>query len=399
MRTSLFKRSPVTVESTPSRATQPRLTKPSSSVLGLLPAIVLCAGLGLATLPSTAFASNPPPNVRADAPNVYVVKRGDTLWAISKRYLSDAWRWPEIWASNPQVRNPHLIYPGDRLLLCRVQGRSVVGIDGGDGCDGVIRRMGATADTTGTDRLSPRVRVEPLDVAVSLIPLSDIQHWLTSSRVVDYQMLQTAPYVLAAKGRRVITAAGDTLYVRGAGLAIGESYGVYREGERYVDPETQKVLGYEARQVARGVVTEITGEVTSIRLTESISQEVREGDRILRDEPANLPNTFYPTNAEGVRPARLLRVMDSIGTAAAQSVIAINRGEQDGVKAGHVFAVYRRGALILDPKQRDVVRMPSERAGLAMVFRTFGEMSYAYVLEAAEPMKVGDELRPAVSTD
>lgn len=396
MRTSLFKRSPVLVESKPSR---PTATKPSSSLLGLLPAIVLCAGLGLAAIPSNASATNPPLNVRTDAPNVYVVKRGDTLWAISKRYLSDAWRWPEIWASNPQVRNPHLIYPGDRLLLCRVQGRSVVGIDAGDGCDGVIRRMGATVDTAGTVRLSPRVRIEPLDVAVSLIPLSDIKHWLTSARVVDYKTLQTAPYVLAAKGHRVITAAGDTLYVRGAGLAIGETYGVYREGERYVDPDTQKVLGYEARQVARGVVTEITGEVTSIRLTESISQEVREGDRILREESANLPNTFYPTNAEGVRPARLMRVMDSIGTAAARSIIALNRGEQDGAKAGHVFAVYRRGALILDPKQRDVVRMPSERAGLAMVFRTFGQMSYAYVLEASEPITVGDELRPAVSAD
>lgn len=394
MRTSLFNRSLVRIESTSARP-----IKPSSSVLGLLPALLLCAGLGLA-VPSIAEAKNAPLNVRADAPNVYVVKRGDTLWAISKRYLSDAWRWPEIWASNPQVRNPHLIYPGDRILLCRVQGRSVVGVDAGDGCDGVIRRMGATADTAGTDeRLSPRVRVEPLDVAVSLIPLSDIQHWLTSSRVVDYQTLQTAPYVLAAKGRRVITAVGDTLYVRGAGLEVGENYGVYREGERYVDPDTQKVLGYETRQVARGVVTEITGEVTSIRLTESIAQEVREDDRILREESANLPNTFYPTNAEGVRPARLMRVMDSIGTAAAQSVIALNRGEQDGVKAGQVFAVYRRGALILDPKQRDVVRMPSERAGLAMVVRTFGQMSYAYVLEASEPMKVGDELRPAVSAE
>ena len=396
MRTSLFNRSAVRVESTASPLVSSASTRTSGSVLGLLPALLLCAGLGLA-LPSMATAKNAPLNIRADAPNVYVVKRGDTLWAISKRYLSDAWRWPEIWASNPQVRNPHLIYPGDRLLLCRVQGRSVVGIDAGDGCDGVIRRMGG--DTSGTDRLSPRVRVEPLDVAVSLIPLSDIQHWLTSSRVVDQQTLQSAPYVLAAKGRRVITAVGDTLYVRGAGLAIGESYGVYREGECYVDPDTQTVLGYEARQVARGVVTEITGEVTSIRLTESIGQEVREGDRILREESASLPNTFYPTNAEGVRPARLMRVMDSIGTAAARGVIAINRGDADGVKAGHVFAVYRRGALILDPKQRDVVRMPSERAGLAMVFRTFNQMSYAYVLEASEPLKIGDELRPAVTTE
>lgn len=383
MRTSVFNQAhPVTALTTP-------------VVRSVWPTFLLSAvcALGVST---AANANNPPPNVRSDAPNVYVVKKGDTLWHISKQYLRDAWRWPEIWASNPQVKNPHLIYPKDRLLLCKIAGRSVVGIDAGDGCTGIIRRMGADSNE---GRLSPRIRVEPLDVAVSAIPLSEIRAFLTRSRVIDYNTMTTAPYVLAAKGGRVVTAQGDVVYVRGALLQVGDSYGIYREGERYEDPDSKKTLGYEMRQVALGTVIDSNNDVASIRLTESFGQEVRDGDRVLPEEPKSLPPIFYPTNSQGVAPSRLIRVMDSIETAAINSVITINRGAQDGAKVGQVFAVYRRGEVVRDPKLKDLVRMPSERAGMAMVFRTFDQISYAYVLEADTPLKVGDELRPPVATE
>jgi hypothetical protein len=344
-------------------------------------------------------ANNPSPHVRADAPNLYIVKRGDTLWDISKRFLNDAWRWPQVWAANPQVKNPHLIYPGDRLLLCKIEGRTVVGRDEGDGCNGIALRMRGGSSSQTDVRLSPRVRVEPLDVAVPAIPSSAIQGWLTQSQVVAYDTLQQAPYVLAAKGRRVVTAAGDTIYIRGTGLQVGDSYGVYREGERYVDPETKEGLGYEARMVARGTVTEVNRDVTTIELTDSYGQEVREGDRILPTVAKDLPPIFYPTNSDNVAPGRLIRVMDSVGVGAIHSVIAINRGTRDGAQAGQVVAVHRRGALVRDPKVKDLVRLPSERSGLAMIFRSFDRVSYAYVLEADEPLKLGDEIRPPVSTD
>jgi hypothetical protein len=379
MRTSLFKKTQIDARSS-----------------RVLPALLLSMGLAVA-LPSISYANNPAPAVRADAPNVYVVKKGDTLWHISKRYLKDAWRWPELWAANPQVKNPHLIYPGDRLLLCSIGGRSVVGIDAGDGCDGIIRRMGETP--AGEGKLSPRVRVEPLDVAVPAIPLSEIRGWLTNARVVDYKTLKEAPYVLSAKDKRVITSIGDVIYVRGGNLQVGDRFGVYREGERYADPETNETLGYEARQVAAGLVIDRNEDITSIRLTDSYQQEVRDGDRILPEENANLPVIFYPTSAKAIENGRLIRVMDSIDTAAARSVVAINRGTREGLQAGQVVAVYRRGSVVVDPKMKDKVRLPSEKAGLAMIFRSFDKMSYAYVLEADVPIKVGDEIRPPISAD
>lgn len=378
MRTSLFKK-----------------TQVAASSSRVLPALLLSMGLAVA-LPSISYANNPPPAVRADAPNVYVVKKGDTLWHISKRYLKDAWRWPELWAANPQVKNPHLIYPGDRLLLCSIGGRSVVGIDAGDGCDGIIRRMGESP--AGEGKLSPRVRVEPLDVAVPAIPLSEIRSWLTHARVVDYKTLKEAPYVLAAKDNRIITSIGDVIYVRGSNLQVGDRFGVYREGERYADPETNETLGYEARQVAAGLVIDRNEDVTSIRLTDSYQQEVREGDRILPEENATLPVIFYPTTAS-LKDGRLIRVMDSLNTAAQHSVIALNRGVREGLQAGQVVSIYRRGAVVLDPKVKDKVRLPSEKAGLAMIFRTFDKMSYAYVLESDVPLKVGDEIRPPISAE
>ncbi len=367
-----------------------------SRTAGLLSALALTVGLSLA-IPQLAAAKNPPPAVRADAPNVYVVKRGDTLWDISKRYLRDAWRWPEIWAVNPQLKNPHLIYPGDRLLLCKIAGRTVVGVDQGDGCVGIERRM--SSSDSSSYKLEPRVRIEPLDVAVPAIPLGAIKSWLVNSRVVSNETLKNAPYVLAAKDRRVITAAGDTIYVRGASLVAGDSYGVYREGQVYVDPETKEFLGREARLVARGIVTGVSGDLATIELTDSFQQEVREGDRILAELPPNMPPVFYPSNPEGVPPGRLIQVMDSIGSAAVGSVIAINRGEREGVKTGNVFAVNHRGALVRDDKKGDVVRLPSQRAGLAMVFSTFDRMSYAYVVESDSVLKVGDEVVAPVSRD
>ena len=142
--------------------------------------LLLAVALGLA---SAASPNVSPPNLRADAPNVYIVKKGDTLWDISKHFLKTPWRWPEIWASNKHVRNPHWIYPGDRLLLCLINGRSVVGRDEGDGCDGIARRMNDDSALP-TVRLQPQVRVEALNAAIPLVPLSAIEHWLKRTRIV-----------------------------------------------------------------------------------------------------------------------------------------------------------------------------------------------------------------------
>jgi hypothetical protein len=217
---------------------------------------------------------------------------------------------------------------------------------------------------------------------------------LVDGNVVSEETLNKSPYVLATNERHVVAAAGESVYVRGGRLVVGDSYGVYRQGAPFIDPETHEILGTEARLVARGTATALNNDVSTLELTETVQQEVRAGDKVMAEEAVQDPGIFYPTNAENVAPGRLIRVMDGLGQAAINSTIAVNRGEREGVHPGQVFAIYRRGALVVDSHDGKQVRLPSERSGLAMVFRSFEKISYAIVLEGHGSIKVDDELRP-----
>lgn len=382
------------IVSEPSKSLSEKIMNNKNRVTTLALAVAL--GLGMPMFASAK--NNPMPDVRADAPNVYIVKKGDTLWDISGKFLKSPWRWKEIWATNRHIKNPHWIYPGDRLLLCNIKGRTVVGVDQGDGCAGIERRMDAT--DLESLKLQPRIRVEELGLAVPAVPLKDIKSWLIDGTVVDSSTLKKAPYVLAGNDSHVLAGAGDSVYVRGGLLVIGDSYGVYRAGDAYVDPETKEVLGYEARLIARATATAVDKDVSTIELTESLQQEVRQGDKIMSEDVNNYPGIFYPNNSESVAPGgRIIRVLDSIDSAAINSTIAINRGLRENVQTGQVFSIYRRGEVVQDRQAGgQQVRLPSERTGLAMVFRTFDKLSYAIVLESKGVIKVGDELRPPVSS-
>lgn len=338
---------------------------------------------------SSAYANNPPPTIKADAPNRYEVKKGDTLWAISGRYLDNPVRWREIWAVNKQVKNPHLIYPGDILILCVIRGQTLVGIDTGEGCAGVEKQM----------QEPPKdmpITINSTAGSVSAIPLSAIRHWLDNAVIVNPEHFETTPYVLASKKGNLITATGDKIYVRGAILTPGQTYGVFRKSEPYVDNRTGKVVGLEAIQVARGIVTDVSGNgVSSLQITESFDGEVREGDRVFSEINTNIPVVFYPAPAEVTRGGSIVRVMGGIGAAAKDSVVAINIGAKEGARAGHVLDVYRRGPLVRDVYDNDTpVRLPSEKAGQVMVFKVFDHISYAYVLSAELPLNAGDQLVP-----
>lgn len=363
-----------------------------NNVINTSLAISLAIGLGF-TLPTTAHAKNiTPPSLRSDAPNVYIVKKGDTLWDISGRFLKTPWRWPEIWASNKHVKNPHWIYPGDRLLLCIINGRSVIGRDEGDGCTGIAKRMGDSG--LPVVHLQPKVRVEALDVAIPAIPLNNIKHWLEHSQVLPLEQVLSAPYVVGAKDKRVISAAGQSVYVRGTGLEVGKTYGVYHETISYLLEPSRENLGREVSQMATGVVTAIHGDVATLELTQSFDGEVRMQDRVLPLNDAMLPSIFYPTQPDQVKTGgRVLRILDSINSAAKGSVIVLDRGVKDGAAAGQVFAVYQKGSQVKDPKTGEKINLPSEKTGLAMIFRSFDRVSYAYVLESDLPIKIEDEIR------
>ena len=358
------------------------------SLNAMAKALLMTAFSG-AMLMSTAHANNPAPTIKADAPNRYIVKKGDTLWDISGRYLDSPWRWKEIWATNKQIKNPNLIYPNDILILCVIQGKTLIGVDTGEGCAGVEKQL--TGNVVATS-----VAITSSANSIPAIPLSAIQHWLDKTLIVNPQDFKATPYILASKKRNLITASGDKVYAKGVPLIVGQRYVVYREGEMYVDPRTQQVIGLEVTQVATGLATAVESNgVTSLQLTESYGKEVREGDRVFVELNNSIPPVFYPTPASVNRGGMIVRVMDSISSAARGSVVAVNLGRVQGAKPGDVLTVYQKGPLVRDTIDNDnAVRLPSEPSGMVMVFNTFDNISYAYVLSSELPLNVGDQLLP-----
>ena len=361
-------------------------------------AVALCLSAGIAYIDVAQASPNTnPPAMKASAPHVYVVKRGDTLWDISGKFLSKPWRWPEIWASNKHVKNPHWIYPGDRLLLCTLDGRPLIGKDEGDGCEGIIRRHQGGAS------LKPQIRVESIGNAISVIPLSDIQQWLEHSIVISPESLQNIPYTLGAADGRVVTGAGQTVYARGNGLVVGQRYGVYREGKPYIftNAEGKKVnAGIELTEVASALAVAGENDVTTLELKESFDAEVRRGDYVLPRYDAELPSLFYPiTNNEVSAGGKVVRVQGSIGTAAQHGVVTIDRGSLQGARSGQILSVYQAGEVVRDPKTKESIKLPSQLVGTVMIFKSFDNLSYAYVLESSLPIKIGAEIQPPAMSD
>ncbi len=361
-------------------------------------AIALCVSAGVAYM-DVAVAASPnqnPPALKASAPYVYVVKRGDTLWDIAGKFLNSPWRWKEIWASNRHVKNPHWIYPGDKLLLCTLDGRPLIGKDEGDGCEGIIRRHQGGAS------LQPQISIESLANTIPVVPLAYIQQWLDHSIVVSPESLTNIPYILGAADNRVITGAGQTVYARGNGLVTGQQYGVFRQGEPYTftDATGKKInAGIELVEVASATAVANENDITTLELTKSFNAEVRKGDFVLPQYDNNMPSLFYPTIPNEVTDGgQVVRVQGSIGTAAQHGVVTLDRGALHGVKSGQVFSIYQKGETVRDPQTKEMVKLPNQRVGTVMIFKAFDQLSYAYVLDSSLPIKVGAEIQPPPTT-
>ncbi len=343
--------------------------------------LVVMLGVALTGAAATTDLSQ---YLRKDHPDVYVVKKGDTLWDISGRFLEKPWLWPEIWRVNPQIENPHLIYPGDRITLQWVNGQPQLTLERGDA--GRTYRM-----TPGTEKLEPHVRATPLESAIPAIRLDAIQAFLVDNRVVEPGALDDAPYVLQGEGERIVVGAGDRLYVRGE-LADNQTFSIVRKGPLYVDPDSNEVLGREATYIGLGESLAQDGDIATMRV-QSSREEIQVDDRILPTEERRLDSTFYPSAPSKDMEGQIISVFGGVTQVGQFDVVVINRGEREGLVPGNVLAIYKRGALARDRVANETVRLPSERAGLMMVFRTFDKLSYALVLETERPLAVFDQAR------
>ena len=312
------------------------------------------------------------PEFKADYPERYTVVKGDTLWDISGRFLNNPWYWPEIWHVNPQVANPHLIYPGDRLALVYIDGKPRI-----------------TKVASGDVKLSPQIRSEAIDTPIPAIPLDAIASFLTDTRIVSPEEINGAPYVLEGEDGRIITGAGDKIYARGEKPA--DRVGVFRRSQEFVDPDTGEFLGLEARSIARGNVAAENGDVLTVNLTRS-SEEVRIGDRLLVSEDRRLTTNFMPSSPDEEIEGKMISVDGGVNQIGQYNVVAINRGAREGMKAGNVLAVMKAGNRVRDPITGETIELPSERAGLLMVFQVYEKMSYGLVLKATRSLSVGDKV-------
>ena len=369
--------------------------------------ILLCLSLALLTAISVYAGSVQATEVvlREPHPDRYVVERGDTLWDISSMFLKDPWLWPEIWHINPDIENPHLIYPGDVIILTYVEGRPVLRVDRG-GADRISR------DRTGGDRtgrlppsearrpstrdpnavvLRQTVRATPITTAIPAIPLDAIASLLTTGRIVDQFTLDNAPYILAGRAEKLIFGPGDEFYARGDWTSNTSVYGLYREGNVYIDPETNELLGFEAREVGMAKVLVRDQDLLTFELT-SVQEDVRLGDRLLPTELRRVESTFYPTAPDVEVAGVIMSVMGGVTQVGRNSVVVLNRGAANGLILGNVLAIHKSGSIVRDRIAGERVLLPSERAGLLMIFRIFDRMSYGLVLRTEEPLRVLDKI-------
>jgi hypothetical protein len=331
--------------------------------------------------PPAAAQRDSGPVLNPRHPDRYVVQRGDTLWDIAALFLRDPWYWPEIWQINPQVENPHLIFPGDVLSLAYLDGRPVLQLE--------------RASTGGnTERLSPRIRTQALEEAIPTIPYEAIRAFLTRPIVLDRNQLETLPYVVAHRDG-LMGSAGRDVYVRRAdGFSVDDVFNVVNVGDPLVDPDNGDVIGYEAQYVGQGRLRR-TGDPATLYLTES-ARETLIGDLLVEEEtPA--PVDFLPRAPERAVDGRIISVVDGVSLIGQYHVVVINRGAADGLEPGHVLRAWQTGEVVRDRVRRggfgQKVQLPDEPAGVMMVFRTFDRVSYALIMEATNEIRVLDAVR------
>ena len=352
--------------------------------------ILLSSGLAQerdSRLELAAVGQQPPsPVLNPRHPDSYVVQRGDTLWDIASMFLRDPWYWPEIWQINPQVENPHLIFPGDTLRLAYLDdGRPVVNVERGP----LVTDTGGG----GVERLSPRVRSTPLDEAIQTIPYETIAAFLSRPRFIEKREIDDMPYIVALR-EGLIGSAGRDVYVRGVEeQPVGSVFNVVELGGAFVDPDTHDTLGYQGIYVGQGRLDR-TGDPGTLRMLET-EREAIVGNYLVGEEDVH-PANFIPHSPETEIHGQIISVMSGVSLIGQYAVVVINRGSEAGLEPGHVLRVYQTGRTVRDTQHGLVgqkVRLPDEPAGTMMVFRTAERLSYALVMEATTPLAVLDSVR------
>jgi hypothetical protein len=319
-------------------------------------------------------------------PDEYVVQVGDTLWDIAATFLKDPWYWPEVWYVNPQVENPHLIYPGDVLALVNIDGQQRI-----------------TNIRASTYRLSPQARITPLSEAITSIPYEEIAAFLSKGLVLEKDQIARLPYILAVRGDHLMGAAGNEIYVRGGAAApTGTRYSIVKIGDELRDPDDGKVVGYGGIYVGDGSLTR-GGDPATIALHDT-NREAHDGDRLL-PESVDIPLNFFPKAPDSNIDGRIISVVDGVALIGQYQVVVLNRGARNGLAPGDTLSVYQTGDEVRDRYAGsgfagknslfggEKVKLPDEKAGTIMVFKVYDRIGYGLVMEATSDIHILDAVR------
>lgn len=335
---------------------------------------------------TTTVADPAPVRLTSNHPDQYVVQQGDTLWDISTMFLEDPWFWPEIWFVNEQIENPHLIYPGDILKLVWMDGRPRIIIEPGD------RRV-QRGDPI---RVSPRIRYEDLDEAITTIPYGAIKAFLSRPSVLPADQVKSMPYILSSKDKHLISGSGNTIYARGFSIPpeIGDVFNVVQIGEELRDPDDNTLIGYDGVYAGEARTTR-TGDPASLVLV-TTTREVLNGNRLLRDNQT-LPLNFFPSAPARQIDGSIISILDAISVTGSNQIVVINRGARHGIEEGNLLIILHKGEVVSDRFEGGIfdekVTLPDEPAGMMMVFKIFDRISYGLIVEATSEIRKYDLVR------
>ncbi len=337
--------------------------------------------------------------LKPDYPTRYTVVKGDTLWDIASRFLRSPWHWPKIWTINEQIANPHLIYPGDVLVLRFVEGRpqvtvaeraAPVALPPKETETAIVQEFeGVKGAPSGrVTKLSPRVVSKPLTEPIPTISPEIILPFLTKPLVVDDTELKQAGYVTIGLDDRIALGDQSEFYARGVPESDTELYQLFRKGKRIKDPDTKKKLGYEA--IYLGDARLLTPGDPAKFIVTRVKQEILPSDNLLI-APARAPLPyFFPRAPDQQVRGRILTALNAVEEMGTFSVVSVNLGSKDGLEPGHVLRILRSAGRRRDPVTRKKYQLPDEPSGLLMVFRTFDQVSYGLIINSTRPVNILD---------
>lgn len=327
-------------------------------------------------LPALAFAAQPEtlPELRKDAPELHIVVKGDTLWDISSKFFKDPWRWPYIWGMNKDsIKDPHWIYPGDVIVLDRVNRTLRIG----------------QAGVNGLVKLSPKIRESRSEHdAISSIPAGAIAPFLSQPLVIEEGELKDAPVLIGARDGRVALGSRDVGFAKGLPADKGGKWQIYRPGKTFVDPDTNEMLGVEAIYLGNVEVTDFA-DISTVLITKAV-QEIYKGDRLVAHS-GDAFSTYLPRAPAGNVLARIISIYGGVSQAGQNALVTLNKGKRDGLESGHVLALYRKGEVVKSNGEN--ASLPDERYGLVFVFRVFDKVSYALVTQTKSPVQLLDQAK------